>query len=760
MNHSVDPFIGSEAIDLPAPAGIAATWFYIKAQIANTHPGPSLPFAPVSATAYSGGYPTGYGRYDVNTDGEPHRIYEEARAYGATHMQQSGTGFVRSFYNYLLTIPFRGPAAVPQVDLERSKPHLIVDEEATPGYYSAVFPAMDARMELTVGDHAVAHRYTFGSAGPAGASSCGALVDVSHGGLVSHKARSRAARVEIRVGHDSRQDVHNVHGVFVQQGVAWFFSIVARVADLAAEPVLWSVDSEPPGGAPVRPDGWLSVDAAERLKQIALSGTECATTRAGVLWNASQGSGIDLFVGLSVDSPDRATEYSCTAADAGFERLRAEAARRWDESLGRARIRGGDGATRKVFRTAWYHASLKPAKGEPANFIWREGPPLWTELATMWDQYKTQLPFLMTFHPEHITSLARSLLATAHSLGCIPNAVVHSSDLSSFENQSRNLGVVALYDAYRHESVRGEADIAAWLGILETMAGEVEREARAVGSGAGTQGYSHLLDVSYAAECVRKLSSELGRDDLAGRMGPIAGRWKLAFDGSTGMMNEGDYYEGGNVNYSFRLLHDMSARIEMCGGRAGFQKRLDSFFGYGAEPVRQIGSGMTQKQGIDLGRFDGLNNEVMLETPFAYHYIGAPDRASEIVHAIQTYQWSDSRGGIPGNDDSGALSSWYVWNAIGLYPVPGQDIFFISCPLFDRVDLSPCSLTIEVVRSEASDSSPAIYLESIDLNGEALHRSFLTIGEVLRGGTLQLYLSAESGRFRVSRLPVYASVDP
>ncbi len=90
----VDPFIGTEAVDLPEPEGIAATWFYLKAQIGNTHPGACLPFSAVSACPYSGAYLTGYGRYGANTHGSPPRIYDTKGAFGVTHVHHSGTGYI------------------------------------------------------------------------------------------------------------------------------------------------------------------------------------------------------------------------------------------------------------------------------------------------------------------------------------------------------------------------------------------------------------------------------------------------------------------------------------------------------------------------------------------------------------------------------------------------------------------------------------------------------------------------------------------
>ncbi len=116
MIEHVDPFIGCSATDLPDPQGLAATWWWPKPQVGNTHPGATHPFGMVSACAYSGGYPTGYGPYQLNTEGAPPQLPGLTTATGAnlasgfTHFQQSGTGAIRKYYNYFRVTPMLEPA--------------------------------------------------------------------------------------------------------------------------------------------------------------------------------------------------------------------------------------------------------------------------------------------------------------------------------------------------------------------------------------------------------------------------------------------------------------------------------------------------------------------------------------------------------------------------------------------------------------------------------------------------------------------------
>ena len=118
----------------------------------------------------------------------------------------------------------------------------------------------------------------------------------------------------------------------------------------------------------------------------------------------------------------------------------------------------------------------------------------------------------------------------------------------------------------------------------------------------------------------------------------------------------------------------------MAGGDDAFVAMLDAFFGYGAPPVTQPGKRPDPREmaaGYALNRFEGLNNEPDMEAPWSYHYAARPDRTAEVVHAALTWQFGTGPGGLPGNDDSGGLSSWYVWASLGLFPVrqvPGQSM--------------------------------------------------------------------------------------
>ena len=160
------------------------------------------------------------------------------------------------------------------------------------------------------------------------------------------------------------------------------------------------------------------------------------------------------------------------------------------------------------------------------------------------------------------------------------------------------------------------------------------------------------------------------------------------------------------------------------------------------------------QRGFALNRFEGLNNEPDIEVPYDYLYAGRHDRTAEIVRAGMKYMFTTGRGGLPGNDDSGGTSSWYVWNAIGLYPVPGQPLLLIGSPIFDRATMQLGTNTLEV--RTAGNSDEHIHVQRARLNGENLDRAYLTMDEAQAGGVLELVMGPEPGCWaREQRPPSY-----
>jgi putative alpha-1,2-mannosidase len=386
------------------------------------------------------------------------------------------------------------------------------------------------------------------------------------------------------------------------------------------------------------------------------------------------------------------------------------------------------------------------------------GAPFYLDFATMWDQYKTQLPLLLSLYPRRGAAIANSLLTLAEHAGYFPTGFVLNADLGRFDKQARSLAHMTLADAY-YRRLPGID----WRRALDAMLADL-RLARNDDYYAQSLVYpvTHTLDLAQACFCTAQVAKGLGEQRVSEEMMAHSARWRGAYDRATGRLIEGAYYEGGLWNYSFRLLHDMAARIALYPGpqdrgEAAFVADLDRFFGYGQPPVVQPtvpGDRAHMEWGHSLNRFEGYNNEPDIETPYGYLYAGRHDRCAEVVRAGMRYLYATGPGGLPGNNDSGGLTSCYLWNAVGLFPVTGQPVYLIGSPIFDAatLQLGEARFTVET----AGNSAENLYVQRATLNGDPLDRAYLSVDEVHAGGTLRLEMGgAPSDWARAQRPPSY-----
>ncbi|MEH3076434.1 MAG: glycoside hydrolase family 92 protein [Quadrisphaera sp.] len=757
----MDPFVGTAATRLPAPRGLAAAWWWPKPQVGNTHPGATSPLGMVSACAYSGAYPTGYGQYDKSLEGLPSEVFASLQASGFTHFQQSGTGAIRKYYNYLRVTPMVQPLD----DLGQSWD--LSEEVAEAGYYAATLDS-GIRCELTVGPKTAVHRYTF----PAHRSAR-VVVDASCGGLAIEHGRTVPLRAQVEnLGQGRAQ------GTIVVEGVPLSFAL--------------EVDTDVPGlsgparhSAPWRPMLWHDRRLIEGGTRLDFDRIRQTTLRPfGLLFMgpARAGQTVEVRIGFSLRGveqaranleAERASRLPGAPGEPVFDAVRERTRASWADHVGRVAVEGGTPARRTVMATATYHSLIKPCIADDESPFWPSDGPFAFDISTMWDIYKTQVPLLAAIAPGRAADLLESLIRVSEEEGNFPIGYRMARGADRFFRQASALAHTALADAHA-------VDLAPidWSWALVHMDDDLRRGYGEMFIDNGVvHPISHTLDLAFAHHCTAKVARAVGDHRLAEDLAARSLRWVNAFDASTGLLRDSEFYEGGKWNYSFRLLHDMAGRIALAGGDAAFTGMLDSFFGFGAAPVRQPGlrpNAAEMAAGYALNRFEGLNNEPDMEAPWAYHWAGRPDRTAQVVHAALTHQFGTGRGGLPGNDDSGGLSSWYVWASLGLFPVAGLDLFLLSAPSFERAVLSvpDGELVVEAVghreqpissddgfdpdapAASAAASSRPQHLLSATLDGEPLPGPHLSMARVHRGGRLVLHLGDEpNGYGRAVRPP-------
>ena len=201
------------------------------------------------------------------------------------------------------------------------------------------------------------------------------------------------------------------------------------------------------------------------------------------------------------------------------------------------------------------------------------------------------------------------------------------------------------------------------------------------------------------------------------------GTWAAGFSPSTGT----GFVEGSSAQYTWMVYSDVVTLAQKMGGDAVAVQRLDDFF--------RNPDGTFDLSAAKATRFDATN-EPDIQTPYLYNYLGAAYKTQETVHAIVDTKWSNSTGGIPGNDDAGTMSSWYVFSALGLYPtVPTRAELALTSPLFPRAVVhlgSGRELSIDAPRTGSS----AFYVQGLKLDGRATTKGWLPARTVTDGGRL------------------------
>jgi predicted alpha-1,2-mannosidase len=268
---------------------------------------------------------------------------------------------------------------------------------------------------------------------------------------------------------------------------------------------------------------------------------------------------------------------------------------------------------------------------------------------------------------------------------------------------------------------------------------------------------SRTLEYAYDDYAIASAAAKLGHADIADRFAKRSlnwtnlwdaklgcihpryadGRWLENFDcareypDATGEWWDAPFYEGSSNQYSTFVPQDVTGLIKRLGGKAQFVARLDRLF-----DTHQYNHG----------------NEPDILAPFLYIHAARPDRTDKRVRAIMAKDYKAGRAGLPGNDDAGTLSAWYVWAAIGLFPNAGQPFYYIGSPVFSRSVIhleGDKTFTVEALGTSAAN----LYVQSAELDGKPLNRAWLTHDEIVRGGTLVLHMGSRPSGWASSTPP-------
>lgn len=470
---------------------------------------------------------------------------------------------------------------------------------------------------------------------------------------------------------------------------------------------------------------------------------------------------ITMQVGVSFVSTD-AARANLEAERLPFDRARDDAALAWQAVLGRIGVEGGSTDDSIRFYTALYHALIHPSivndvGGTYPRFSLDEvghatDEPRFT-VFSLWDTYRTVHPLLTLVYPEIQLSILRSIEDMTRDAGAPPKWELVGDEVQMMVGDPANI-VVA--DSY----AKGLRDFDAE-ELYDTMRAAAERGSHRPGNDAYLElGYvpmerasdswgpvSTTLEYALADASLAKLAAALGRDDEVAALEARAASYRAFFDEETGTLRprnadgsflepfdpdaektEGEirlggpgYVEGTAWQYAFFAPHDVEGLLALHGPEA-FVERLQWLF--------------------DTDRFV-MWNEPDIHYPYLFTFVeGAAPRTQREVRRAMSRHFGSGPGGLPGNDDAGALSAWFVFSAMGFYPVtPGKPEYRLGSPLFERIVIHLTEGFHEgetFVVEAAGNRASTVLVRSATLNGKPLQSPILSHQAIVEGGTLAL----------------------
>lgn len=462
-----------------------------------------------------------------------------------------------------------------------------------------------------------------------------------------------------------------------------------------------------------------------------------------------------------------------------FEKVHQDLLGQWEQLLQKIEINPSTPlAKKRMFYTGLYHTMLMPVDRTGENPLWSDPEPYYDDFYAIWDTYRSSSPLITLIDPKREADIVRSLVNIYKRDGYMPDA---RSGNSNGRTQGGSNAEIVIADAF----VKGLKGIDYELA-LEAMlkdatvppGGNEEAEGRGglipylelgyIPHGIDRAG-NRTVEYSYCDYAIALVAKGLGKEDQYQRYLKQSENWKnlwrgdyehegakgfimprdkegnwldsIPFGHSTRMQPKFKYtpvtfegpwytpwwsmffYEASSWEYSLSIPHDVPGLIEKCGGAADFEKRLDIFF--------------------DKGFFN-VNNEPSFLTPCLYHWLGKPWRSSDRIREIIAKNYNDGPVGLPGNDDSGAMSSWLAFHMIGLYPNAGQDYYLIHTPLLTSTTFHlEGGKEFKVVAEGLSDKN--CYIQGVTLNGKDYPYSVLRHKDIMAGGELVLKMGKKPG---------------
>ena len=721
----VDPFIGSE-------------------NAGNVFIGPSCPFGMVKPGPDCNLY---------SNSGHESNLSIPLFGFSQTHVSGTGGG---TKYGNVSVMPFMGSTdSIKQNSLR-------ANEKAALGYYSTLLAKSNINTEITASHKVAFYKFIFNQKGTKSIKlDAGSFLG---DGYTQKDEAQFFVGSEIKILSDKEVCGYNrVRGGW-NAGGAYTVYFYAKFDKPISQFKTWK-------GEKLYPNQKTQIDEGEKTGALLSFGDTTNT--------------IQMKIGISFISTEKARlNLETETPNWKFDEVLAQTQQKWEKLLSRIEIDKNTSEKQKtMFYTGLYHTMLMPSDRTGENPLWKSNSPYYEDFYAIWDTFRTSHPLITLIDSKRQTDIVNAMLDIYVHDGYMPDA--RSGNFNGRTQSGSNCDVL-IADAF----VKGLKGIDYELALNAMLKNALvppgrneEKEGRGGLSDYNTLGYvslnyprsgSRTVEYAYNDFCIALVAKGLGNETVFNRFSKQAENWKNLWrdysnNGSTGfiMPREANgkwvdtlvctvgkkdsmpyhplvveygqcvpwwqsyLYEASSWEYSFFVPQDVAGLIQKSGGNEAFKKRLDTFF---------------------VNKYYNVSNEPSFLTPVLYHWIGLPNESGERLKKVVNENFNETRKGLPGNDDSGAMSSWLAFHTIGLYPNAGQSFYLIHSPLVAQSTIHlDNGKDFKIIAKNFSDKNQ--YIVSAKFNNQVLDQAWIEHSEILKGGILELEMSDKSSDWGSRNLP-------
>ena len=676
--------------------------------------------------------------------------YSDSSIIGFSHTHLSGTG--RSDLMDVMLMPVTGnlklsPGSKSKPD-EGYRSRFSHDEEsASPGYYKVRLKDYDIMAELTVSPRCGFHRYTFPES-----KSSHIILDLSHHFATDSVLFTSINKIDsCTIIGERRTKGWGEPGEKYWSEQQLFFALkVSRAFDLSIVSDRRFIQEKQASGKNIK----AVLDFETSLNEMVL-----------------------VKVGISAVSTENALQnLSEEIPHWDFNKTLSETQSVWEKELSKIKVEAPN-KNKTIFYTALYHSLLAPYLYKDVNKEYL-GFDKQTHIAkefnnytvlSLWDTFRAENPLLTLIAPDKVNDLIQSMLAQYNQYGLLPVWPLWSSEtncmigyhavpviVDAYFKGIRNYDVEKAYQAMKTSAMQDN------FGVKEL------KQYGYIPYDVYNKSVSTALEYCYDDWCIAQMAKDLGKIDDYNYFMKRSSSYKTYFDEEYKLMNgfsikgsfrrpfdpffssygECDWVEGNSWQYSFFVPHDVKGLINLYGGSEEFANALDTLF---SMPMGMSGHDVP----IDITGLIGQyahGNEPSHHVAYLYNYAGQPHKAQQRLHEIMSTLYTDQPDGLCGNEDCGQMSAWYVFSAMGFYPVnPAEGIYILGKPMLENAEITIGNKLFKVKTVGWSDEN--IYVQSVKLNGKVYNKLFITHADMVDGGILEFTMSSVPGNFKNAVLP-------